>query len=114
MNDYKISGAFRIGFDFNSNEYMLMIESLKKRIDKQILFSRQSKLFSVSDLDVLRTHTYNLKYSGKYPFSEISAVKGTIDMRMDKSIYVATEKAQLEKSDIIDYWASIKGEYIFD
>ena len=114
MNDYKISGAFRIGFDFNSNEYMLMIESLKKRIDKQILFSRQSKLFSVSDLDVLRTHTYNLKYSGKYPFSEISAVKGTIDARMDKTIYVATEKAQLEKSDITNYWASIKGEYIFD
>jgi hypothetical protein len=114
MNDYKISGAFRIGFDFNSNEYMLLVESLKKRWDKQLMFSRQSKLFSVSDLDVLRTHTYNLKYASKYPFSEVSAVRGTVDTRMDKTIYVATEKAQLEKKDITNYWASLKAEYIYD
>lgn len=114
MNNYKLTAAVRLGFDFNSNEYLVSVESLKKRIDKQLLFSRQTKLFSISDLEVIKTHTYDIKYSNKYPFSEVSAIRGTIDGRMDKTVYVSTDINSLHKKDFNDYWASLKGEYIFD
>ena len=80
----------------------------------QVVFSRQTKLFSVSDLEVIKQHTYDLKYSNKFPFSEVSAIKGTIDGRMDKSIYVSTDINSLHKKDLTNYWVSLKGEYIFD
>ena len=114
LNNYKLTAAMRLGFDFNSNEYLVTVESLRKRIDKQVVFSRQTKLFSVSDLEVIKQHTYDLKYSNKFPFSEVSAIKGTIDGRMDKSIYVSTDINSLHKKDLTNYWASLKGEYIFD
>jgi hypothetical protein len=42
FEDYKIIGGVRFASDFNSNEYLLSFEDLKKRLDKQIIFHRQA------------------------------------------------------------------------
>jgi Tol biopolymer transport system component len=114
LNDYKLTGAARIGFDFNSNEYMLILEMLKRRIDKQFIVSRQSKLFQTASQSVIRTYTYDAKYVNKLPFSEISSVRGTLDFRMDRSVFVSTDVNSLQRGNVNNYWCGVKGEYIFD
>ncbi len=114
MNDYKITASIRPSFDFNSNEYMVTLSLLKRRMDRHFMFLRQSRLFGTTDGDVVKVHTHNLRFVNSYPINEIAAVKGTIDIRMDKTVFQSTDVAALQTRDIDSYWATLKGEYVFD
>lgn len=114
LNDYKITASMRPSFDFNSNEYLVTLSLLKKRVDRHFVFSRQSRLFGTAEGDVIKVHTHNIKFVNSYPLSEIAAVKGTVDFRTDKTVYQSTDKIALERKDQDEYWGCLKGEYVFD
>lgn len=114
LNDYKITASMRPSFDFNSNEYLITLSLLKKRVDRHFVFSRQSRLFGTTNNEVVKVHTHDFKFVNSYPFSEIAAIKGTIDLRADKTVYQSTDVASLQHKDRDEYWATLKGEYVFD
>ncbi|MBA4323090.1 MAG: hypothetical protein C0408_09770, partial [Odoribacter sp.] len=47
FENYKITGGFRFSGNFDSNEYLLSVENLKGKFDKQMIYHRQS--FNSSD-----------------------------------------------------------------
>ncbi|MGQ9846349.1 MAG: hypothetical protein ACUVQP_02445 [Bacteroidales bacterium] len=113
FEDYKIIGGVRFAGNFNSNEYLLSFENLKKRLDKQIVFHRLA-LNKLNNIALLKTHTHEIYYILKYPFNQVSAFKLTSQFRYDRSVYLSTDMQSLSHPDDISLWIGFKGELIYD
>jgi len=42
MEDYRITGGVRINFNFINNEYLFSYSNLRRRLDHELIFHRQS------------------------------------------------------------------------
>ena len=113
FEDYKITGGFRFAGNFDSNEYLLSIENLKRRLDKQVVFHRQS-ISSYNDTAYFKINSNNLYLTVAYPFTPVLAVKGTVSYRNDRYVPLATDIPTLNGNLIIRHWAGLKGELIYD
>ena len=112
FEDYRISAGFRFDVGMDGNEYLLTVENLKHRWNRQLVLHRQA----VSDLDknFTKTLTHEAFYILRYPFSQVDAMQFTANIRQNKDIFLATDINMLEKKNAYDYWGSLKAEYIFD
>lgn len=113
FDDYKITGGVRISADLNSNEYYMSFENRLKRLDKQIILHRQA-LDYAQNPPFFKVMTHQAKYVLKYPFTETSGIRGTIDARQDRTSFYAYDDASLTKENEYEYWGGAKLEYVFD
>ncbi len=113
FEDYKITGGVRFAGNFNSNEYLLSFENLKKRLDKQIVFHRLA-LNSAMDYALIKTHTHELHYILKYPFNQVTSLKFTSILRNDRSAYLSMDLPSLQHIDVTKTWLGEKIEFIYD
>ncbi len=113
FEDYKITGGVRFAGNFDSNEYLLSFENLKKRLDKQLVFHRLA-LNSAMANALIKTHTHELHYILKYPFNQVMSVRLTTNLRYDKSTFLATDLNTLQAADVVSTWLGAKAEWIYD
>jgi hypothetical protein len=113
FEDYRLIGGVRLATDFDSNEYLISIENLKKRFDQQLIFHRQV-FKTTTEESYLKIFSHELFYSLKYPLSQVSAFKGTVSMRNDRIVYLSTDLQSLSEKDDFRPWIGVKGEFIFD
>ncbi|MDA3954065.1 MAG: hypothetical protein PF485_10475 [Bacteroidales bacterium] len=113
LEDYKIIAGVRFSADFNSNEYLVSLENLKKKIDEQIIYHRQS-FENITEDFISKTQSNEIMYIRTIPFSQITALKGTVSIRHDKQVYLSIDRNTLRAPNINKYWGGIKLEYIFD
>lgn len=113
FENYRITGAFRIAGNFDSNEYLLSIENLKGKFDKQLIYHRMT-YFSSDDSSLFKTYSQNVYLSLSKPISPVLALKGTISYRLDRHVYVSTDIPTLNYENITQHWAGLKGEIIYD
>jgi hypothetical protein len=113
FENYKVTGGFRFAGNFDSNEYLLSVENLKGKFDKQLIYHRQT-FDGSTDSSNIKIHSDNLYYSMAKPLSPVLALKGTVSYRLDRYVTLSTDVATLGKQDITRHWASLKGEVIFD
>jgi WD40 repeat protein len=114
FEDYRLVGGVRFATDFDSNEYLMSFENLKKQLDKQLVFHRQVFKNYVDYYTIVKTYTHELLGSVKYPLSQTLAVKGTASFRHDNSVFLSTNNENLNKPNILKVWGGLKGELIFD
>ena len=114
FEDYKLTGTFRIPVNMNSIEYLISYEDLKSKFDKQIILHKQTFNNSDSSNAIIKTHTYELLYVLKKPIDEVSTFRLTANGRYDAQDYLSTDINNLHKDGNKNYWAGLKGEYIFD
>lgn len=114
FENYKVTGGVRFAGNFDSNEYLLSVENLKKRTDKQIIFHRQAFTHNVLPYALIKVHTHELMYILKYPFSQVAAIKGTFSTRYDRNTFLAIDYTNLNRDNFYKAWAGFKLEYIFD
>ncbi len=115
MEDYRITGGFRFSGSLNSNEYILSFENLKQRIDKQLIFHRQTYIELYELNAFIRTTTHEIFYITKYPLSQVARFDVTAIMRYDKGTPLSGYSInELRSENIYKYWSGIKGEYVFD
>ena len=115
FEDYKITGGVRFGGDFDSNEYLVSIENLRKRLDQEIIYHRQSyKSATIDYTSLVKTSSQSVYYVLKYPLSQVAAFKGTFSFRHDNNVYLATDQRNLMRDNIIKYWGGSKLEFIYD
>jgi len=113
FDDYKIVGGFRLSGNLNSNEYYVNIQNLKHRMDKQLSFSRQAREdFSLNSY--YKIHTHELKYTLRWPFSEVSSLRGTLAYRNDRTVNLSTDLINLAVPNTYKNWASYHMEYVYD
>jgi hypothetical protein len=113
FEDYRITGGFRFSGNFDSNEYLVSVESLKGKFDKQLIFHRQA-FFSSDDTSLFKTHTHNIYLTYSKPFTPVLALKGTLAYRYDRHVYLSTDMTTLNSKSLSRHWVSLKGELIYD
>ena len=113
FEDYRVTGGFRLSANLNSNEYLLSIENLKGKYDKQLIFYRQA-FFSTSGDTIIKTHTHNVYLSFAKPISPALSLKGTLSYRYDREVFLSTDPVNLSRANISKHWGSFKGEVIYD
>ena len=95
FENYRITGGFRLSGNFDSNEYLLSVENLKGKFDKQLIFHRQAFLNYNDSNSVQNTY---LRISISHIRSRLLrylAIKGTLSYRYDRHVILATDMASL-------------------
>jgi hypothetical protein len=113
FENYRVTGGVRLSANFDSNEYLVSVESLKGKFDKQFIFHRLA-FFSSNDSTLFKTHTHNVYLSYAKPITPVIALKGTLSYRYDRHVYLAMDATTLNYKNIARHWASLKGEVIYD
>ncbi len=113
FDDYKIVGGFRLSGNLNSNEYYVSFQNLKHRLDKQISFYRQAREEVTVD-SYYKIHTHEIKYLNRWPFSELSSIRGSVSLRNDRTVNLSTDIVNLATPNRNQNWANIHLEYVFD
>ena len=113
FEDYRVIGAMRVAGNLDSYEYLFSFENLRHRFDKQFVYHRQS-FVNNSDQFLTKIITNEVKYIFKFPFNQISALKGTASLRYDKGFYLSTDYGFLQSKPEYQAFSGAKLEYIFD
>ncbi len=118
FEDYRIVAGVRFAGNFDSNEYLVSLENLKKRWDKQYIFHRQAMSYLYDQYYENKVHSHNLLYILKYPFNQVASVRFTTNFRHDRSSIKANDYASLREKDGLKSYnhfsAGAKVEYVFD
>jgi hypothetical protein len=118
FEDQRILGGFRINPSLD-NEFMLSWEQRKKQWDHQILVDRQvfARVPVFTDITsniFAKIVTSTVKYSIKYPFSPVSAVRLSVLYRNDKANILSNGDLTLPVKASYQNMAGTRMEYIFD
>ncbi len=117
FDDYKLIGGFRFSFN-GSMEYLLSIQDLSKRLDKQFIFHRQVlKVRGNSDYyppEIGKTKTNEFMFILRYPFNQVASVKFSLIEKYDRNIVLSTDYNTLVYPDTFRVFSGAKLEYIFD
>lgn len=113
MEDYRITGGFKLAGNLTIPEYYISFENLKKRLDKQFIFYKQGGN-SFFGFNAVKTNSYEFKFIGKYPFNEHSAIKGTVMYRRDELILLSTDSFSINVPNFYADNFGYRFEYIFD
>lgn len=115
MEDYRITGGFRFSVDLNNTEYLLSYATLKRRLDKEILYHRTVlKSFDEYYGIAVKLYSNELMYMMKWPFSEVFALKGTLTYKNDQLVFGSTDIQTLRLENFTRHWGGVKAELIFD
>lgn len=114
LDDYKVVGGFRLTGNLKTNEVFVSAQNFKRRLDKQLVFHRQSIEDVIAANTVAQVYTYTLTYKLNWPFSDFSALRGNVLGRNDQTIYKSTNDRNLERPDDMQWTGGLKLEYVFD
>lgn len=113
MEDHRFVGGVRLNFSLINNEYLFSYSNLKKRLDKEIVFHRNTLEGSIG-YTLVRVHSHELFYILKWPFNEALSLRGTAMYRNDMYVALATDQFSLELPNEYEHWAGLKTELVFD
>ena len=113
LEDYRITGGVRLSINLENNEYILSFSNLKHRLDREIVFHRQS-METIQYYSIIKFLSHELYYMLKWPFDNVISIRGTAILRNDRSIYLSTDEFNLKQPDIVKNWAGVKGEFVYD
>lgn len=113
FEDYRITAGFRFSGNFDSNEYLLSFENLKKRWNKQLVLHRQALNNYAYDY-YFKSFTHEAFYILRYPLSQVDAFQFTFNLRQNHYSLLSIDLPSLKQADVYDYWGGAKAEYIFD
>jgi hypothetical protein len=113
MEDYRINGGIRLNFNLINNEYLFSYSNLRRRIDHQLIFHRQS-LEETGYYSLIRHRVHELYYILTYPFTPVLYLSGTATVRYDRAVFLSTDLLNLATPDYEMVWGSLKGELTYD
>jgi len=111
FEDRKIYGGVRISS--SAREYFMTYQNLLKRTDKEYTFSRTTSN-GEDGFNAYGLSTNSLKYSLKYPFSEVSSVRATLTGRNDNVVIKSSDINSLNAPNIREYRGIAKLAFVFD
>lgn len=120
MEDYRITGGFRMPTSLKGSEYFVTYEALKKRLDKKFLLYRKTGLntydFTPAWYNNVLAHQKLTYYemSLKYPFDILRSIRGKFGLRDYKLVFLSTDTFSLNTPDYQENWLSARFEYVFD
>lgn len=113
LEDYRIVGGMRLSGNFDNNEYFLSYETLKKRLDKQIIVHRMTYK-SMTETSLLKHHLHDIRYILKWPINQVFSIRPSLMAKYDIQDYLGIDEVNLQQKDLHSAWAGAKVEAIFD
>ncbi len=113
LEDYRITGGFKLAGDLNSNEYFISYEDLRKRLDKKFTFYRQALFIPGSEF-LYKMHSHEGRFTATWPFSDVSSVRGSVAYRNDRLVALAIDDRSLFEPNRYGHWGSTRVEYVLD
>lgn len=115
MEDHRFVGGVRLNFSLINNEYIFSYSNLKNRLDKEIVFHRNTIEGQFAGTPYYgRIHTHELFYILKWPFNEALSLRGTASYRNEMLNMLATDQFSLDYPNRYYNWLSGKLELVFD
>ena len=119
FEDYEIELGVRVPSTFNGNEYFLIYNNKKRRLDKQVAFYRKNTKNTEGEIGIRvpSRREYNIlmgQFAVSYPLDIFRSIKGRFTLRKDRSFYLATERGPYEEEVLREQRAGVKFEYVFD
>ena len=111
FEDHKLFGGIRISS--GSREYFITYQKMVHRWDKEYTFMR-STADATNGFDVFGITTNMLKYSAKYPFSEVASFQYTLGARNDINVVKSIDTPSLNAKNFNEYRGVLKMAYVFD
>jgi len=114
FEDYKISGGLKGPVQLNNIGLIAIYENLKNRVDQRTQVSRQSFEDVFSDDIIKKTVVNDIKHQFSFPFSEVSSLRLTTNLRFDKVTTLSNSPTTLKTPN--DNFILFGGllEYVFD
>jgi Tol biopolymer transport system component len=114
FEDYRITGGFKGPVQLNNTGYLVMYEDLKNRLDKKTLLSRQTFEERAVGDEIIKTTTYDLKHQISFPFSDVTSIRLTGNIRYDRGVFLSTSPSTLGKENANYYNGGGILEYVLD
>ncbi|MEO5675107.1 MAG: hypothetical protein ABIQ74_10715 [Chitinophagales bacterium] len=123
MEDYRITGGFRLPTAFNGTEYFMTFENLKTRLDKKFTAYRKSTTLSYDFTGAnpswylpvnAKVRTYVADATIRYPFDFTRSIRASLAYRNDLTNFLATDSFSLGLAQQSNHWISSRLEYVFD
>jgi hypothetical protein len=112
FDDFKLLGGVRIPTSFTSGgEFLFMAQHLRKRLDHRLVIYRQK---SINTSGFYKSLTHDIRYRVSYPISEILAVRGTVNLRKDRQIFIPYSDNSLMFESRDNYNSGLNLELVFD
>ncbi len=113
MEDHRLIGGVRFNFSLINNEYLFSYADLKKRLDKEIVFHKNSVEIQ-NGYTLMQVHSNELYYILKWPFNEALSLRGTFQYRNNMYVTLATDQQALETPTVYENWMGFKSELVYD
>ena len=113
MNDHRLLGGVRFNFSLLNNEYFASYSNLKKRLDHEIIFHRNT-IEGQAGYNYLNIHTHELFYILKWPFTEALSLRGTFHFRNDAYVTMATDMPGLLTPTYFENWGGFVASLVYD
>lgn len=117
FEDYRLTGAYRFSGILGANEYLLSLENLKHRIDRQYVFHRQTSLVyrtnsSTVYYDRVQDNNFICRY--KYPISQLHSISVNPSFRYVRNVALAMNDKTLTEPTVDEFWLGLSCNYVFD
>lgn len=116
FEDYRMTGAYRFTGTLGTNEYLLSLENLRQRVDRQYIFHRQSGLTfgTNSSRYIDRVQDNNVICRFKYPFNQLQSVSVNPNLRYVRNVTLSTDMNSLNEPTTDEFWIGVSCNYVFD
>ncbi len=116
LEDYRLSGGFRMPFNLSTFDYFASFETLKRRFDHKLTFYRQVREGVNPEFILYSTRTISqeFRYSLRFPFLPIFCVRTELFARQDKTTTLAQNRQSMDIPDSRQRWLGGKVEFVFD
>ncbi len=114
MNDHRLMGGVRFNFSLLNNEYLASYSDQKKRLDKEIIFHRNTIEGYGAQYQYINVHTHEVFYKLKWPFNEALSIRGTFHLRNDAYVTTATDMISLTTPTYYENWGGFIASLVYD
>ncbi len=113
MEDHRIIGGIRINSNFIDNEYTLSYANYKKRLNREILFHRNT-VTQNSRYFLGKVHSHELYYIMSWPFNENLSLRGIAHFRSNMYVLTATDPISLNTPTRFENWVGFTTSLVYD
>jgi hypothetical protein len=131
FEDYRIVGGFRMPLNFKDSEYFLAYETLKKRLDKRVMYYRRTQGTTYADSSGIpffgispyvapsraiesKQITNYAELQLNYAIDVLRSIRNTIAYRNERYVFLSTDQISSSIPIYAENWLFYRGEYVFD
>lgn len=113
LENKRLTAGVRMQYNIDNMQYLFCYEDLSKRIDRQVAFFHKNTVQSNYAYS-RKNKSDELYYCLKYPFNRVAALRATVPVRYEYSVYEGYDDRSLAMPKEEHLWTGTKIEYIYD